>query len=108
MKENAASRASAMRWPGGVTPARRFVNGAVHAHSASRNTRIEIDALGDEARGFRDQIVEPRLLFGLHQAEMPLRQRDRRMPRQRAEHGDAGSSPSRGARDPRAAGLRCD
>ena len=46
--------------------------------------------LGDEARGLVDQLADLRLLLGLHQSEMPLRQADLGMARQRAEHGDAG------------------
>lgn len=44
--------------------------------------------LGDEARGLVDQLADLGLLFGLHRAEMPLRQADLGMARQRAEHGN--------------------
>ncbi len=45
--------------------------------------------LGNKARGLVDQLADLRLLLGLHQAEMPLRQADLGMTRQRAEHGDS-------------------
>src|SRR6516225_7312186 len=51
--------------------------------------RVEIDMRADKARSFSNQLVELRELFRLQQPEMPFRQRDRRMPWQRAEHGDA-------------------
>ncbi len=106
MKEKAASRASAMRWPGGVTPARGRDGCAVQSHSASRSSASRSTRSAIEARGLRDQIGQTRLFFGLDQAEMSLRHRDRRVPRQGAEHGNADALHARAARDPHDAGLR--
>ena len=70
----------------GVTGQRNALAGRRHVDAARGRLRrpagsrlqhrIEIDMLGDEARGLVDQLADLRLLLGLYQSEMALRQAD--------------------------------
>ena len=68
-----------MRWPGGGSAAGRpMADGELENGAAWPMMRVEIDvALGGVGETL-DQRVEIGMLAGLHEAEMPLRQRERR------------------------------
>ena len=89
MKENAASRASAIRCPGGRSAAGRPGAERRVELAGQRQDAAAIDMRLDEV-GDR---LEPRLerlgLARLHEAEMALGQRDRVVARQRADDRNA-------------------
>ena len=86
MNENAASRASAMRWPGGRSRDRAALGCAARASSpANVRSAAAVDMRLDKIGDCFEPRVERLRLAGLHQAEMAFGQRDLFVARQRAD-----------------------
>ena len=84
MNENAASRASAMRCPGGRTAAGASVGEGRSSSPANARTPVAIDMRLDEIGDRLEPRFERLRLARLHEAQMALGQRDLVVARQRA------------------------
>ena len=85
MNENAASRASAMRWPGGRSATARARGRSESEFAGQCEDAVAIDMRLDKIGDRFEPRVERLRLARLHQAEMAFGQRDLVVSRQRAD-----------------------
>ena len=89
MNENAASRASAIRCPGGRRAARPGAGEGESQLAGQREDAAAIDIRLDEVGDRLEPRLERLRFAGLHEAEMALRQRDFVVTRENAHDRDA-------------------